>query len=134
MISNPNKFCMKIGHPSIYLITTNCLMESKGESQLKAVLTLCQDKKGTALSIGSLLFTSISLEQFSHVQQNSIARSEKICTQGCYHERFQKLPFPPLSSSRWEHPAFSGSGHEKHLKDEKCASSVDRTRLPCQNS
>lgn len=109
-------------------------MESKGESQLKAALTLCQDKKGAVLSIRSLLFTSISLEQFSHVQQNSIAISEKIAPKAATMKDFRSCLFPPLSSSRWEHPAFSGSGHEKQLKDEKCASSVDRTRLPCQNS
>lgn len=107
----------------------------KNSQSLRQLYLLCQDQEGTALSIGSFLFTSIRSEQFSHVQQNFIEVSKEIYTQGCYRNKdFRSCIRFSLSSSRWERSTFSGSSHERQLKNEKCASSVDRSWVPCQNS
>lgn len=134
VMTNPNTFYMT-GHPScLFYHHQFSLWILKNNHCLRHFCLLCQDRKGADCQLGNF-YSFLLVWNNLNVQQNFIEVSKEIYTQGCYcNKDFRSRVIFSPSSSRCEQSPFSGSSHEKQLKNEKYTSCVDRILVPCQNS
>lgn len=133
-MTNPNEFYTTVGDPSrLFYRHQLSLWILKNNHCRRHLPRSCQDKKGTDCQSGNF-YSFFWVWNNLDAQQNFIAVSKEIHTHGCYHNKdFRSCIIFLPSSSRCEQSSFSGSSHEKQLKNGNYASCVDRILVPRQD-